>query len=359
MDLETKLFWASLDFLNIRRLAIFRSYFGNLQNAKKNITREDLIKMGIRERSTEACIEKIKTMNFSRIQKKFEQEKCQLIFIDDESFPSALRNIPDPPIFLFTKGTILPEDNISLAVVGTRKCSPYGKRVIAHILPEIIRTGFTIISGMAFGVDTEAHRAALKRNGRTLAVWGTGIDLPYPVQNKKLAREIEESGAIISEFPLGTPPDPYNFPRRNRLISGISLGVIVIEAQEKSGSLITARIALEQGKEVFAVPGAIFSDLSEGANTIIRKGEAKLVSGPADILEEFSFVKNNTEVRKFIPENEIQRTIFETLSKEGMSFDELVLLSKKTSAEVSTALLFMSMKGAVTDLGMNEWARNF
>ncbi len=359
MNADTKLFWAQLDFLTMRRLKILRRYFGDLETAKEHFSEAEFLKAGIPRRSVTALIKKQREMNFRKIQKKFEESEATLLFLEDGDFPESLKNISDSPIFLFIQGEILPEDLLSLSVVGTRRCSAHGKQCVHHVLPDIIHAGFTIVSGMARGIDSLAHQEALARGGRTIAVWGTGIDRVYPEENKALAHKIREQGAIISEFPLGTEPNNYNFPRRNRLISGLSLGTLVIEGKDKSGSLITAHLALEQGKEVFAVPGSPFLPLSEATNRLIKKGEAKLVQTSDDILEEFEFVHEVEKKPLLKPENKLEEIICGILTKEPLAFDELVIQASKPSHELSSALTVMAMKGMVRDLGMNQWAKSF
>lgn len=359
MNLETRLFWASLDCLTLPRLKLMRRYFGDLEMARKHCHEAELKSAGIAQRGRESIVRKLEGLDMEKTQRRFESSGAQLLFFEDESFPESLRNIPDPPIFLFVSGSLVPEDTVSLSVVGTRNASAHGKQAVSALMPELVSAGFTIISGMARGIDTAAHREALKHSGRTLAVWGTGIDRVYPSENSRLAQEIRERGAIISEFPLGTEPSTYNFPRRNRIVSGLSLGTLVVEGKEKSGSLITAMLALEQGKEVFAVPGSPFAPNCAGPNRLIQRGEAKLVQNANDIVSEFSFLTKTTHPRKFVPENELEKIIASILTREAMSFDELVLKSGKPGYELSAALTMMAMKGIVQDLGMNQWVRNF
>lgn len=220
---------------------------------------------------------------------RLEKEKINIITIQDESYPKLLKEIYAPPAILYIRGNFEPNDESSLGVVGTRNFSDYGKHITPIITSELSRSGLTIVSGLAIGIDTIAHKTAIENNGRTIAVLGSGIDTKsiYPTINRYLAERIIEQGAIISEFPINTNPLPQNFPQRNRIISGLSLGVLVIEAQEKSGSMITARNALEQNREVFAVPGNIISNNSSGPNSLIKMG-AKLVTKAKDILEELN-----------------------------------------------------------------------
>ena len=217
------------------------------------------------------------------------KENINLITIQDKNYPKLLKEIYAPPALLYIKGNLEPNDKISIGIVGTRNPSSYGNQITPLITKDLSNFGLTIISGLAKGIDTLAHQATLNANGRTIAVLGTGIDKKsiYPAINIQLAEEITHKGALISEFPIGTQPAAQNFPQRNRIISGLSLGVLVIEASEKSGSLITARNALEQNRDVFAIPGNVFSINSLGPNKLIKMG-AKLVSQANDIIEELN-----------------------------------------------------------------------
>jgi len=213
----------------------------------------------------------------------------EIVTIDDEEYPENLKTISDPPIVLYIKGKILPRDKLSIAIVGSRYSSSYGRNVCSILSKGLSKLGFTIISGMARGIDTSAHRSCLEEGGRTIAVLGSGLLQVYPAENKALFEEICKNGAVISEFPLDTKPFSPNFPRRNRIIAGMSLGCIVVEARERSGALITARLAMESGREVFAVPGEITKETSKGTNKLIKEG-AKPVSDVIDIIEELRHI---------------------------------------------------------------------
>lgn len=230
----------------------------------------------------------INTFPFENLKKELElakKLKVRILTVNDDNYPQNLKNIFDPPICLYVKGDILPQDEISLGIVGSRRASFYGLQVAEKFAYSLAQLKFTIVSGLARGVDTSAHKGALKAKGRTLAILGSGLNCIYPEENFKLAEEISHAGAVISEFPLNFGPQPRNFPRRNRVISGLSMGVIVVEAAKNSGALITADFALEQGREVFAVPGKVDSATSFGTNQLIKQG-AKLTDSVEDILEE-------------------------------------------------------------------------
>ena len=216
---------------------------------------------------------------------RLRKNRLSVVAVTDPGYPQSLRWIPDPPLVLYVRGTLQPEDGLAIAVVGSRQPSHYGKLMTERLSAALVQHGFTVVSGLARGIDSLAHQTALSAGGRTLAVLGSGINVPYPPENRQMATHISAQGAVITEFPLDTKPDRWNFPRRNRIISGLSLGTLVIEASIRSGTLHTARHALEQGREVFAVPGRIDSPNSQGTNGLIKNG-AKLVESIDDILAE-------------------------------------------------------------------------
>ncbi|MDI6751675.1 MAG: DNA-processing protein DprA [bacterium] len=248
--------------------------------------RKDLERIeGLQRDDVELILSAKKKIEPKKEIKRAEKEAIKIITFRDTSYPKALSLISDPPLVLYVKGEIKETDRLSIGIVGSRMASDYGKRVTREFVSELGRAGFTIVSGLAKGIDAEAHRTALKVGIRTLAVLGCGIDVVYPEENRRLFSEIPSSGAIISEFPLGTPPSKENFPQRNRIIAGLSLGIVVVEAAERSGALITARLAIEEGREVFAVPGPITSPLSCGTNKLIKDG-VKLTDSSIEIVEE-------------------------------------------------------------------------
>jgi len=221
--------------------------------------------------------------------KKTKEQGIKIVTINDLNYPEYLKTIPDPPIALYIKGEITEKDRLAIAIVGSRVFTEYGKKACEMFTEGLVGLGFTIVSGMAKGIDTIAHRSCLSKNGRTIAVLGSGLDVIYPKENKGIFDEICKNGACVSEFPLGTLPEKDNFPRRNRIISGLSLGCVVVEAKERSGALITARLALEQGREVFAVPGEITKETSKGTNRLIKDG-CKMVCDVMDIVEELRHI---------------------------------------------------------------------
>ena len=279
----------------------------------------------------------------------------EFLVLTDPDYPERLYNTYNPPPFLYVNGKITQSDNRAIAIVGSRIPDMYGKKVTKQIAAELARNGITVVSGMARGIDSIAHSACLEAGGRTIAVLGSGIDVVYPPENKKLYKEISQNGAVLSEFPIGTKPESGNFPRRNRIISGLSLGVLVVQATEKSGSLITAEFALEQNREVFAIPGNIGSKLSNGTNKLIKKG-AKLVNDVDDILEEIGgFIGTKTKKQPAAVVNleqlePAQRLIYELLINEQLYVDQIIKMSNLNSSEVLTNLLSLEIKGIVNQL---------
>lgn len=292
---------------------------------------------------------------------KLEKEGIDLMTIEDKNYPKLLKEIYNPPALLYLRGKFEPSDEFSLGVVGTRKPSSYGQQVTPLIATDLAKAGLTIVSGLAKGIDTLAHQAALQSGGRTIAVLGSGLDQKsiYPSSNRYLAEKISQKGAVVSEFPLGASAQPQHFPQRNRIISGLSLAVLVIEAPEKSGALITAREALEQNRDVFAIPGPIFAQNSFGANNLIKMG-AKLVTEANDILQELNLtlLTDAQKNRKILPDNQEEALILEQLSHEPLHIDKIIIQTKLPAALVNSTLTMMEMKGKVRNLGGNNYVRS-
>ncbi len=267
---------------------------------------------------------------------------------DDSNYPKLLRQVDDAPPVLFVKGTITDADAWAISIVGTRRATVYGREVAEMLAGDLARSNITVVSGMARGIDAAAHAAAIKAGGRTLAVLGCGVDVVYPPEHRKLAKEISEHGALVSDYPIGTPPDANNFPPRNRIISGLSLGVVVVEADEQSGALITTAFAAEQGRDVFAVPGNIFNRSSRGVNRLIQQG-AKVVMDTQSVLEELNLgmVADHAEVQAAVPENDTEKTILSKLTHEPTNIDEIVRTLGLPAELVTASLALMELKGMV------------
>lgn len=285
---------------------------------------------------------------------KLQKINGRIITVWDEEFPSLLKKIYDPPLLLYFKGNFNEKDNFAIAIVGTRQPTGYGKIQTEKITEELSSQGLTIISGMARGVDSIAHRTALKSSGRTIAVIGSGLDVIYPPENRRLYDEIAERGLIITEFNLGTKPDAPNFPKRNRIISGLSLGTVIIETGITGGAMQTARLALDQNREVFAIPGNLGVRQAEGNNLLIQRGEAELIRSAEDILIELE-LKLKPVIGKNIPKPQIDLTIFEekilaALGNDPIQIDKIAETSDMSTSDCLVNLLSLEFKGLVKQL---------
>ncbi|MCX8030141.1 MAG: DNA-processing protein DprA [Thermodesulfovibrionales bacterium] len=342
----------------------------NIFNTPEMIFKADFAKLNNILKEGQA--QNIKAFNeWDSIDKEIEKIKrlqIKIVTFVDKEYPEPLKHIDLPPMILYYIGSLRPEDKYSIAIVGSRLMTEYGNRVATKLSSELASYGITIISGMARGIDAVSHRAAIKVGGRSIAVLGSGLDKPYPYENKELFKALQNNGCVLSEFPLGTPPNKENFPRRNRLISGLSLGVLVIEATKESGSLITANYALEQNKDVFAVPGNITSKSSYGTNELIKKG-AKLVQTVEDILDELKphlanykeynlrlFEKKTTSTLSQPDISEDEKDIISIIGNEVVHIDTLTRkLNNLTTGKLYELLLQLEIKGLIRQTEGNKY----
>lgn len=300
---------------------------------------------------------------------KYEYEYCEknnikLVNFTEKDYPINLLNTVSPPPLLYYKGSILPEDEISIAIIGSRKYSEYGKLCTKKFASELASCKVTIISGMAYGTDSFAHLYSIDSKGRTIAVLGSGIDVIYPKENTKLYYDIIENGAVISEFPIGTAPTPKNFPIRNRIVAGMSLGTLVIEASKKSGTMITARLAAEYGRNVYVVPGELFNYNSVGTNSLIKDG-AKLVTESNDILQDIyseisRLVPKPKQLSLFTPTdlNDVENLIYKNISLKPIYIDNLIEKVNLSPVEILSSLTILELKGYVKQLPGKQYVIN-
>ncbi len=325
--------------------------FGNLENAWQ-ATPSELKHAGLDKGVISAITYCRPKISLDEEMEKLDRYGVKAISFHNPEYPSRLKEIYDYPPLLYVRGSLLPQDEWCLAVVGTRRATVYGRQVAEEIVTDLARSQITIVSGLAKGIDSIAHQSALEAGGRTIAVFGCGLDIVYPAENATLARDIIQHGALLSEYPLGTRPKADNFPRRNRIMSGLSLGVLVVEGDEKSGAMITARMALEQNREVFAIPGSILSSASRGTNHLIQDG-AKLVRNYTDILEELNLtaVAQQIELKEVIPASDTEALLLKQLSAEPAHIDEVCCSTGLPIATVSSTLAMMELKGLVKQVG--------
>ncbi|MBI2918078.1 MAG: DNA-protecting protein DprA [Chloroflexi bacterium] len=353
------------------KFALLQERFGDLGEAWR-ASASELHAAGLDARSVEAIIARRGEVYPEAEMERLERQGVQAITWKDSAYPPRLKEIYDLPPVLYVKGTLTPQDQTAIAVVGTREASAYGKEVAGQLSSDLARHGVTVVSGLARGIDAVAHRAALAAGGQTIAVVASGPDIVYPPEHTQLAREVAARGAVVCDYPLGTRPRADNFPRRNRIMSGLSLGVLVVEAGEGSGALITARWALEQNREVFAVPGSIFSPRSLGCHRLIQDG-AKLVHGFQDILEELNLglaAPRPAERPRDLPKAPVseeppaappieanEALLLRHLSLQPTHIDEVCRASGLPLPTVSSALVMMELKGLVKQVGAMNYIR--
>jgi DNA processing protein len=333
------------------RLRALLDYFGDLEIAWQ-APAIDLQQAGLDRRSLSSLVEARRDLDLDAEVERLQRAGVRVVTWDDPDYPPNLRQVYNAPPVLYVRGRIEKRDEWAVAIVGTRRASVYGKEAAQMLGAGLARAGVTIVSGLARGIDAVAHRACLDAGGRTIAVLGCGLDTIYPQQNAGLAAEMVQYGALVSEYALGVRPDARNFPPRNRIISGLTLGTIVVEADLGSGALITADFAAEQGREVFAVPGSVFARSSRGTNALIQQG-AKMVCSVADVLEELNLtmVSEQAQVRAVIPENETEALLLNHLSAEPIHVDDLGRAVRLPIAQVTSTLALMELKGMVRQVG--------
>lgn len=386
--------------VGLKTVQVLRDVFGSAARALR-ATPNELAKVDeLSPAMRELLIHKPVLYPIERELELINEYGCQILTLYDDAYPLPLKEIDTPPLVLYIRGELIPEDSLSVSLVGSRNAKDYGRKVSYRLSYQLAQRGLTVVSGFAKGIDTSAHRGALEAGGRTVAVMGNGLSFIYPATNRALVEKIEASGALISEFPIGVKPKPRNFPRRNRIISGLTLGTVVVEASNRSGALITARLAGEQGREVFAVPGEIFSELSTGTHRLINDG-AKLINTVDDLLNELpqhalnqiqsstptssvpdieteSSEKPSVEkrVKKSVvssPPADVQqsiqnpppldltpdeKTVFEAIEVPSTHIDTIVRTTQLPIGQVSSVLLMLELKGVVQQLPGKQFAKN-
>lgn len=360
-ELKYWLAFSEINRLGPKRFSFMRQNFPNLEIAWK-ASPLDLLNAGLNEKIIEEMVILRCDIDPNALLEKIKAADVSVVTITDPAYPKLLKEIYNPPFVLYYKGNLAAANEQTIAVVGTRKFTHYGKNVTTQIVAELAKQNFCIVSGLAIGIDSLAHLAALKNGQHTIAVLASGLDDEniYPSINRSLLKDILKGGGlVVSEYPLGRPPLRHNFPARNRIISGLSLGTLIVEAGETSGSLITASFSLEQNREVFAIPGALDSPCSVGTNELIKRG-AKMVTNVNDILEELNIKKiNELEKREdAIPDTPEEATLLKYLAAAPLHINDLVAITELTITEVSATLMLLEMKGKARNLGNMVYCRN-
>jgi DNA processing protein len=339
------------------RLGTLRARFGDdLEQAWRAPV--GLLSSIVGEAIARSIVETRGSLDLDALVARIERSGADVLTLDDPRYPPLLLEAPVPPPVLYCRGEVQPGDVMSVAIVGTRRTTDYGREVTRVLAHDLAQAGVTIVSGLAYGVDTVAHDAALSAGGRTIGVLGCGIDIMYPRENERLARRMLDQGAILSEHPPGTQPDARFFPARNRIVAGMTRGTIVVEAPVKSGALITSDFAAAFGRDVFAVPGNVFSESSAGCHALLRDG-AVLTTCAADVLAELGFGAPGPErvVQAALPMNEGERVLLALLTPEPKHIDDIAAAAQLSISEVSTALLMMELQGLVRNAGAQHYAR--
>ena len=354
-------YWVALSripSLGTARFRLLERYFPSLEETWR-ASGTELKEAGLDARTVTAILTKRGDISPDDEMERLESAGVTALSWHDTTYPPRLKEIPNPPPLLFLKGSIHPGDERSVAVVGTRKATAYGREAASALASGLAQSGVTIVSGLARGIDTIAHRAVLNTGGRTLAVLANGLDRVYPAENAALAQEIAETGAVMSEQPLGVRPDAQLFPKRNRLMSGMTLGTLVVEAGRGSGAFWTVRHALEQNREVFCVPGSIFSPGSWTTNLLIQEG-AKLVMGHNDVLEELNLSGMAHQIELSLPapvSDGEEATLLGQISREPTHIDDICRTSALPVSVVSSTLTLMELKGLVKQVGGMHYVR--
>ena len=352
--MDPKAYWVGFNYvkgIGAVRFKALLDFYGDAEVAWQ-APYDGLKSAGLPVKVIEHFLQVRKGLNPEVVLEKILRQDIQVITWNDQKYPMRLKQIDQPPPVLYIKGDLLPQDEWAAAIVGTRRVTAYGRQVAGELGSFLAQHGVTVVSGLARGVDSIAHGAAVTAGGRTIAVLGSGVDQIYPPENRGLAEKIMHQGAVISDYPPGTPPDSANFPPRNRIISGLSPVTVVIEAGAESGALITATFAAEQGREVFALPGNIYAPQSIGTNRLIQQGARPLLNFE-EILEVLNITRapQQQALRLAIPSNEIEADLLAALGAEPVHIDELGLQSGLPISQVSATLTMMELKGMVRHVG--------
>jgi DNA processing protein len=358
MERSAALTWSSLHVLNKRRYDAVQKVYGSLEAALPHVGEEFLCGLGCREETVREALMRLEEFDPAQYEQELQKFAIQFLTIDDAEYPELLKQTSDPPVFLYALGDLALLKHPCVALVGTRGMSPYGRRVVGAIVPELVAAGVVTVSGLAKGIDAEVARETLHSGGKTVAVLGHGLKQIYPPCNRPLAKEIlQEGGLLITECALGVPPEIHGFPARNRIIAGVSLATAVLEAPEGSGALHTAAFALEEGRDLFVVPGQIFDAHYEGCHRLLASGQAALLSKATQILEGIGVVAPAAVPADYSSDDPTERAIWEVITSLPQDMDALLERTKLSAPVLSAALTMMELKGVVTKAEQGAWVR--
>ncbi|HVA91404.1 MAG TPA: DNA-processing protein DprA [Chloroflexota bacterium] len=350
--------WSRITGIGAARVRRLWEHFGDLATAWE-APAEALLRAGIDRRVAAAAVSERPALNPRAERDALERAGVDLVTLADPTYPVLLRRGDGGPASLHVRGALVPEDEMAIAIVGSRLISSYGKQVTLQFVGDLARQGLTIVSGLARGIDAVAHRAALEGGARTIAVLGCGVDVVYPPEHRGLAADVAAHGAVVSEFPLGTKPDAPNFPMRNRVIAGLSLGTLVVEAGTSSGALITAACALDWNREVFAVPGSIYAPRSQGTNRLISRGEAKSVSRVEEIMTELNLglIPQQLAMDGLLAHDHTESKLLDHLGQEPLHIDALIRLTALPVSVVTSTLTMLELRGLVRQVSAMQFVR--
>lgn len=348
--------FSRVPYIGPSRINRLTAHFGSLERAWHAPGPE--LRRVLDERSSESLLKVRTSFSPDDEMERLARDGIGVMSRGDAAYPALLAEIPAPPPVLYTLGALLPEDGTAVGIVGTRRMTTYGREMAQTLGRDLAAAGVTVVSGLARGVDGVAHEAALRAGGRTIAVLGSGVRNIYPPEHRKLAAQIAEQGVVLSDFAPDTQPDGPNFPARNRIISGLSLGVVVVEAPERSGALITVDFAADQGRDVFVVPGNVLSSRSAGCNRLLRDG-ARAVRSAEDVLEDLNLVrrKEQAAVQQALPLDDDERRVLAVLTAEPQHIDDVAALANLPIAQAGAVLLTLELKGNVRNAGAQHYAR--
>lgn len=355
---NTALFWWSLGILNSKRYGLLKDHFGDIEAVVNVLTPELMRQLGLQAKTVQDTLIRMKSFHPDACRAEMAKAGVELISIEDKEYPAMLREIPDAPVFLSYRGNIDVLRQRMIGIVGTRRMTPYGRRATSTFVPSFIRSGIVTVSGLAAGIDAAVARDTIEAGGAHVAVLGNGLGEIYPRAHTQLARDIVANGGLIlSEYPLTQRPETYMFPARNRIIAGLSAGTLVIEAPEESGSIITARLALEYNREVFAVPAQIFDAQSAGCHMLIAAGHAHIADSPERVLGEIGVIPSDRQSVQFNPGSDDERIVYGALTGSPQSIDDLSDVTRLSAPQIATALTMIELAGAAANVGNGFWVR--